>query len=154
MFYRIFISIVISLSIASCCGSKKTLSGAKIKKSNTQDFVINYYTSGGFTGKSDGVTVYSNGNVNYWSGINAANNIVKDSVKINNDEIDRISALVHDSSNYDFKYNEKGNLTTVLTISSGNNKNRITYSGTIVPKEFPANTKNLISELNKLLNKK
>lgn len=154
MKYRIIISIITSLLITSCCGSKNTASGIKVKKDQPANFVIDYYTSGGFTGRSEGLTIYSNGNVNFWSGVNVANSIIKDSAKINNDKINKFFTLLQDSTIFNFNYNEKGNLTTILNINSGKNKNRISYSGTVIPKEFPEKTKNLIVELNKLLNKK
>ena len=146
MNYKIFTVILISLYLFSCSCSSDI--------SQERNFIIDYYTIGGVTGKSDGITVNSDGKVNHWNGFTAANRTVTDSVKVNEDEINNFASLLEDSTLYTFKYREKGNLTTVITINTNKHMNSISYPGTVSPKEFPKQIKELITELNKLFNRK
>ena len=146
MNYKIFTAILISLYIFSCTCSSDI--------SQERNFKIDYYTIGGVTGRSDGITVFSDGRLNHWNGFTVANRTVTDSVKVSEDEINKFSKLLEDSTIFTYHYREKGNLTTVITINTNKHSNSISYADRVLPKEFPNQIKNLIIELNKLSNKK
>jgi len=146
MNYNIFTAILISLSIFSCTCSSDI--------SQERNFKIEYYTIGGVTGRSDGITIFSDGRLNHWNGFTIANRTVTDSIKVNEDEINKFSKLLEDTTIFTYHYREKGNLTKVITINTNNRANSISYPETVLPKEFPQQIKTLITELDKLSNKK
>ena len=129
------------------CGSSSDLT-------NVQNFKIDYYTTGGITGRSDGLTVDSEGQLKFWNGITYTKRIISDSLKINNDDIIILSKLLEDTTIYNFKHKETGNLTTVLKFTSDSGNNTISYSGTIAGSYLHHKIKELISKLNELKNKR
>jgi len=146
MNYKLIIIFFASLYLLSCSSSSDV--------SKDKVFQIDYYTSGGFAGKSNGFTIYSNGKVYYWNGITAVNRTLTDSTVLDKDAINKISELIQDSTIYSYNYQDKGNLTSILKINSENKTNSITFSGTVPPERFPEQIKSLILELNKVSNKK
>ena len=146
MNYKLIIIFFVSICLYSCSSSSDV--------SNNQNFKIDYYTMGGFAGRSSGFTINSNGKVHFWNGATAANRAIKDSTNLDKDAINKIAGLLQDSTIYSYNYLDKGNLTSVLKINSDNGINSISYSGTVPPKEFPKQIKSLINELNKVSNKK
>ncbi len=146
MNYKLITILLASLYLFSCSSSSDT--------SNNGNFKIDYYTSGGFAGRSSGFTIYSNGKVHFWNGATAVNRAITDSTNLNDVAVNKISELLQDSTIYSYNYQGKGNLTSILKINSGHNTNSITYSGTVPPEEFPEQIKSLIHELNKVSNKK
>ena len=129
------------------CGSTSDLN-------HVQNFKIDYYTTGGVTGRSDGLTVNSVGQLKIWNGITYTKRIISDSLLIKNDDIIRLSKLLEDSTIYNFKHKETGNLTTILNFTSDSGSNTISYSETITNTSFPHKIKELISKLNELKNKR
>ncbi len=149
---RKLIFILPLLFFISCSSSSKVNKDIN-QKINNENFSIDYYTIGGITGRSQGITLNSDGKLDYWSGATFSNRTITDSSKVNEEILNRFSQLLQDSTIFNFNYQEKGNLTTVLRISVENKNNNITYSGTIIPTNFPQQIKVLIKELNNLVNK-
>ena len=129
------------------CGSSSDLT-------HVQNFKIDYYTTGGVTGRSNGLTVDSEGQLKFWYGITYTKRNINDSLLINNNDIIKLSQLLEDSTIYNFKYKETGNITTVLKFTSDTGNNTISYSGTIAATSFPHKIKELIGKLNELKNKR
>lgn len=145
--WHIYPFIVITIFCFYYCGNSSDL--AQIK-----NYKIDYYTTGGVTGRSDGLTVTSEGELKFWNGITITNRIVTDSLKLNNNDIVKLSDLIADSTIYSFKYHKPGNLTTVLKVTSDIGSNTISFPGTITGGSFPHKIKELIIELNELKNKR
>lgn len=139
---------VISLTLHFySCGNSTDL--AKI-----QNYKIDYYTTGGVTGRSDGLTINSEGQLKFWNGITITNRTITDSLKIDNEDMAKLSNLLADSTIYSFNHHEPGNLTTVLKVTSDFGSNTISFPGTITGGSFPHKIKELIVELNELKKKK
>lgn len=146
MNYKLFTVLFASLYLFACSCSSEI--------SNKGNFKIDYYTNGGFAGRSNGFTIYSNGKVHFWNGATAANRAITDSISLDEDAIHKIYELLQDSTIYSYNYQDRGNLTSVLKINSNDNTNSISYSGAVPPEKFPKQLKSLIYELNKVTNKK
>ena len=142
MNYKLFTIFLASLCLFSCSSSSDVAQKNKFK--------IDYFTSGGVTGRSSGFTIYADGKVHFWNGATAANKSITDSTQVDDDIINKISDLLQDSTIFSYNYQDKGNLTSIIKINSNENMNDISYSGNIPPQEFPVELKNLISELNKV----
>jgi len=145
--FNLYLIIILILFHFYSCGSSSNLE-------QVQNYSIDYYTTGGVTGMSYGLTVDSEGQLKFWNGAILTNRIVTDSLKLENDDVSILSKLLEDPTIFNFKYKETGNLTTIIKITSDRGSNIISYSGTITGNSFPHKIKELVSELNKLKNKR
>jgi len=115
-----------------------------------EDFVVDLYSYGGFSGRADGVTVTADGWARFWTGRTAALRATRDSLKLDEDALARIAALADSDVASSFQLERTGDLTTVLTIQRTSGFHRLSFAGEQVPGRFPQPVQDLISAMRNL----
>jgi hypothetical protein len=137
-----FILVLISFSVLSCGNTKHVTA--------ERDLRIDFYTYGGFVGDAAGVTVTGDGWAKTWNGRTATLRHVRDSVRVDQQNLARIDSLAASEEFSALHTGQTGNLTTVLTVQRGAMFHQISFSGEQVPGQFPQSAKDLISALKSL----
>lgn len=128
--------------ILSCGGSEET--------TVRSDFRVEIYSLGGFSGSAEGVIVTGDGWARFWRGRTAALRSTVDSLRVDRKKLIRIQALADSDDGSSFRYDKRGNLTTVLTIQRKTGFYQFSFPGEKIPSSFPAPLQELIAELRKL----
>src|SRR5690606_352443 len=134
-FFTSFLTGLLMLGLYSC---SSTESSAK-----TETFRIDYYSTGGFTNVTQGITIYSSGFAENWeerypSGKNIINTFELDA-KI----LEKIDSILQNQEWFKYKNNFTGNLTSYLQIKKNNNTNKISFNSIDLPADMPQVLKEL-----------
>ena len=115
-------------------------------------FTIEYYSGGGFTGFGHGLTIHSNGSVRKWTRGAGSTPVYTDSLTLRSDDLDKLCALMMKNDTLGYTRSEKGNYTTVLTLTNNNKTNVISFPGSDTPGDVPPYLIELIAEIKKINN--
>jgi hypothetical protein len=115
-------------------------------------FTIEYYSGGGFTGVDHGLTIQSNGSVRKWTRHAGSTRVDTDSLTLRSDDLDTLCALMMKNDTLGYTRSEKGNYTTVLTLTNNNKTNVISFAGSDTPSDAPQYLIELIAEIKKINN--
>jgi hypothetical protein len=118
--------------------------------SDSEVLNIEYYSEGGFTGGGSGITIDSSGIVSFWTKNLVTERIINKTLKLKEENIEKICSLLKDPKIYSYKNNFLGNYTTYLDIELGEKNNRISFNKSDLPDDIPEVIKTLISELNSI----
>jgi hypothetical protein len=113
-----------------------------------EDFSIQFYSSGGLSGMTEGFTLAGTGMATFWRGKSVPISSVTDSVKIGKELFDRIAVLVKAEELYSYQSRTAGELSTTVSLRSGSRTAVITWSGRNAPDDAPQALKDLVSSLN------
>jgi hypothetical protein len=115
-------------------------------------FTIEYYSGGGFTGVEHGLTIQSNGNVRKWTRHAGSTLVYTDSLTLRSADLDKLSTLMTKNDTLGYTRSEKGNYTTVITLTSNNKSNVISFPGLDAPGDVPQYVIDLIAVIKKIIN--
>ncbi len=111
------------------------------------NYRIDYYSGGGFTGVESGITISCEGWAKFWKRNLNSLRQTTDSVTISSDKLKKISELMKNPEL--FLYNNKfaGNYTTHLVLMKDIQFNQITFNESDLPANMPDVIKDLINEI-------
>ncbi len=124
------------LSFLCCSGTEET--------AVRQDFQVELYSYGGFSGTAEGVTVTGDGWAKLWRGRTATIRNTVDSLIVTRLELERIKALADSCEASTIRYQSRGDLTTVLAIRHKGRFHTISFAGEQIPDESPRPIRELI----------
>jgi hypothetical protein len=117
---------------------------------NSEKLNIEYYSEGGFTGGSTGLTIDSTGTVFFWEkNLNTPRKITK-TFKVKDKILSSICTTIKNPSVFTYKNNSKGNYTTYLTIHLNSQISSISFNKSDLPVDMPDAIKGLLSDLNNI----
>jgi hypothetical protein len=119
---------------------------------SNHNFTIEYYSGGGFTGVVHGLTIQSNGSVRKWTRHASSSPVYGDSLTLRLADLDTLCALMMKNDTFGYALSEKGNYTTVLTLTSNNKTNVISFPGSDAPANTPQYITELVAEIKKIIN--
>ncbi len=131
-----------SMMFGDCSSSEKTAA--------QPEFVVEYYTAGGFAGTSEGFTLSSDGLVSFWRGRTPDIRAVTDSLRLESEALDTIAAALAHDDLYTVKSGEAENLNNVVSIHYGTKSTVIMFSPISPPAGATASFKQLLTELQKI----
>lgn len=109
---------------------------------------IQYYSQGGVTGGSSGLSIDSSGTASFWNqNLNSERKITK-TIKVDKDKLKGICKLLENSEVFTYKNDFVGNYTTYLIVRFGAKENKISFNKSELPTDMPEGLKHLISKLN------
>jgi hypothetical protein len=115
-------------------------------------FTIEYYSGGGFAGVEQGLTIHSDGSARKWTRTAGAAPVFTDSLTVRSDDLGRLCALMMKNDALGYTRSEKGNYTTVLTLTNNNKTNVISFPGPGTPGDIPQYLIELIAEIKNIIN--
>lgn len=116
----------------------------------TGNLNIEYYSSGGITGGSSGITIDSLGNATFWKQIPGSKREISKVVKIEDEQIEKICNTLNDSTIFAYQKDFTGNYTTYLNINLNDKENNISFNKSDLPEDMPQAYRLLIKELNNI----
>lgn len=138
--------IVLFLLISSCSFTNPC--------SKNDNFKIDYYSGGGFTGIETGMTINCDGWIRYWERKLNSLRITTDSLKLTTDQLRTLDEKMEDPELFTYSNTYVGNYTTYLTLFKDDKINNISFDASGMPLNIPSSIKNLITEINKIINKR
>ena len=114
---------------------------------DTDNYRIEYSSSGGFTGIESGITIRCNRTVIYWERKLNSSPKITDSTKLTSAQGKTFNELMKSKELYSYKNDYRGNYTTRLTIVHNEASNTFSFNPSDLPKEMPAAIKNIITEI-------
>lgn len=146
MNYLKFLGVICILFLCSCSSDK-----LQNKKETAElKYVITLGESGGFTGNNSGYIIDRAGNVGKYSGIIEPSKNAVPKGRLNNEQIIKLNELIPDLIK--INYSEKGNLTSYITLSKGEEKIRFSWPGTTPGNNVPEPVRKFYSELTTVIN--
>jgi hypothetical protein len=136
---------ILLLSFISCSSSIQSVTG--------DNFKIEYYSGGGFTGIQSGLTIFSDGTVKLWKQNLQSSRQITDSLKLSDEQFLELNETIIDSEFFSYHYKFSGNYATYLTVTKGIQSNQISFNGSDLPPDMPASIKDLISEIKTIYTK-
>ncbi len=133
---------LVSVLIWSCSSTQKSAS--------IQEFVVEYYTMGGFAGTSEGFTLTSDGLVRFWRGRTPELRSILDSLQLGTEALGRIAEALRQKDLYTIRPGVAENLTNVVSVRSGTGSNVIMFSPLSPPEGETPSLKLLLTELQKI----
>ncbi len=123
------------------------LTGCSSSKNCTpeENFQIDFYSSGGFTSITNGITIDCVGLVKSWQVNNGNEKIFRDSLKLEDSTFNAIHRLLNDNAWLTYKNDFRGNVTTYLHIKLKNQTNEISFNSFDLPLNMPASLTELIT---------
>lgn len=131
--------LLFGLCLAGCSSSQQEYPA--------QDFAIQFYSTGGVSGMTDGMTLAGTGWVKFWTGRTVQISTVTDSVKLEQQQFDRIALLTKSEELYSYRNQTAGELSTTISVRSGSRTSIVTYAGMSPPEGAPKALTDLITEL-------
>ncbi len=131
------------LTLSSGCSSSRTC---------TQDdeFTIDFYSGGGFTGVVTGSTITCNGTVKHWTGNPTASHLYTDSLDLGSADLKAIRKLMQSDELYSYTKKEVGDYTTYIVLAGKGKANSISYIGNDLPADAPKSLTELVGVLKKI----
>jgi hypothetical protein len=120
----------------------------KCRKNST--FTIEYYLGGGFTGFNQGLTIQSDGSVKKWTRSPGADPVYTDSLTLKSEDLDTLCALMTKNDTSVYMRSEKGNYTTVLSLTFNDKTSVISFEGSDTPGDAPQHLIELIAAIRKI----
>ncbi len=111
---------------------------------------IEYYSSGGITGGSQGLTIDSLGNATFWKQIPGSKRETSKVVKVEDEQLEKICNTLNDSTIFGYQKDFTGNYTTYLNINLNDKENNISFNKSDLPEDMPPAYRILIKELNNI----
>ncbi len=127
------------LPFASC-------SNADICSSNN-NFRIDFYSGGGFTGVESGITISCEGWAKFWKRKPNSIRETTDSLSVSKDSMKKISELMTNPELFTYSNKYSGNYTTHLVVMKDIQINSISFNQSDTSANLPESVKNLISEI-------
>ncbi len=115
-----------------------------------EDFRVELYSYGGFSGAAEGVTLSGDGWARFWTGRTATLRNTSDSLVVTLQELERIKALADSCEATTIRYQSRGDLTTVLAIQRKGRSFTISFPGGQIPDVLPRPIRELIIQLRNL----
>jgi hypothetical protein len=144
-FYLVAIVSTLFFSITSCSSSNTLPAG--------NEYRIDYYSGGGFTGIESGLTILSSGTVKFWKRNPNSERRITDSLQLTEIQLKRLDDLIINPELFTYTYKFSGNYTTHLVLSKDIQSNQISFNSSDLPEEMPGSVKDLISEIKTIFNK-
>jgi hypothetical protein len=145
--YFSVVTILILTLISSCSSSNSSWTSSDYYR-------IEYYVGGGFTGLTKGITITSGGGANFWQSIGTDSLVQQDSLELTEEQLESFGKTLQDSSIFSYKFNNPGNITTVLNIKFNKHSNKIAFEGTKPPATMPEKLNELINKIKNLYNRR
>ena len=136
---------ILLLSYISC--------SSNIQYITDDNFRVEYFLGGGFTGIQSGLTIFSDGTVKLWRKILKSSRQITDSLKLSDEQFLQLNETINDSEFFSYHNKFSGNYTTYLTVTKGIQVNQISFNGSDLPADMPASIKDLISEIKTIYTK-
>ena len=118
---------------------------------NDYHFTIEYFSGGGFAGLEHGLTIQSDGSVQKWTRHAGSSPVYTDSFTLPSDDLDTLCSLMMKNDTLGYTRSEKVNYTTVITLTSSNKSNAISFPGADAPGDAPRYIIELIAEIKKII---
>lgn len=124
---------------ASCSSARECTS--------EDNYRIEYFTGGGFTGVERGMTIECSGTVHMWERkVNEAR-VVTDSLTLNTSSLKIFDTAMNDTTVFSYARKDASNHTATLTLSKRNRNNSISYNSTAAPADLPASVRAILAEI-------
>ncbi len=115
--------------------------------STNNNFRIDFYSGGGFTGMESGITISCEGWAKFWKRKPNSIKETTDSVSVSNDSMKKISELMKNPELFTYNNKYTGNYTIHLVLMKDIQINSISFNQSEPPENFPESMKELISEI-------
>lgn len=142
--------LAVLLSIAAICSMAISSCSSTPKTESPQEFMVEYYTVGGFAGTSDGYTLTSDGLVRFWEGPSLDTRKVIDSLHLSEDQLRPIAEMIGRDDLYAVKQGEAQNMTTVISVHCGARSMTTMFSPPMLPEGATDSFRSLLTELQKI----
>ncbi len=153
-----FIIILLSAVLVLNCKNHKSVSkneGTVGTAQVPEDLKIVLGSGGGFTGRWQGYTIYADGTLESWEGRWAEQNPVILEKKLSKNEVYEIWAEIEALEFFDNKTKETGNKTSIFEVSTGSQKNRVTWVSGVEGRTEPKNKiESFYWNINKMINRR
>jgi hypothetical protein len=118
----------------------------------TNYYHIDYSSGGGFTGIVSGMTIRSDGSVQYWEKKINSSPTITDSTVLTSTQRKSLNKLMQNKEIFSYKNDYKGNYSAFVTFSNDSNSNKFSFNPSNIPKEMPDVIKNIITEIKNISN--
>lgn len=135
--------ILISFRFFISCASSSTFF-------QNNNYKIEYFSGGGFTGIESGVTINSDGIVKFWDRKPNSIPIIKDSLKLDDEQIKVFDQIMKNPKLFSYKNNYIGNYTTHLILTVKKNSNDVSFNPSDPPTNMPTIFSDLIAAIKKI----
>ncbi len=129
----IILIIIVLFLLSTSCSLTNTCS-------KNDNYKIDYYSGGGFTGIESGVTINCNGEVRFWERKPNTNSTTIDSLRLNDKQIIEFNKMLENPELFVYKNIFRGNYTTHLILMSDEKSNNVSFNisdpTTNMPKAF------------------
>jgi len=128
--HREFLLLLFSALLLSSCSSARECS-------TEEQYTIEYFTGGGFTGMDRGVTIQCSGRVVLWDRQPNATKVVTDSLLLSSSRRETFDALMNDPSVFAYAKNAPANFSATLELTKAGKHTVITYNPSEPPADLP-----------------
>ena len=140
-----FVLLLLLFNFLSCSTSSTCLKDKYYK--------IDFYSTGGFTNVSSGVTIKCNGFLQHWKQMQNSPRVVVDSLALNDKQRIIFDSLITHPELFNYNHEYKGNSVTHLVITGGDKSNNISFDQSNIPQDMPKVMQQLINEI-QIINRK
>ncbi len=137
---RLCLLLLFSALLLSSCSSAKECS-------TEEDYTIEYFTGGGFTGMDRGMTIECSGRVVMWDRMPNAGKEITDSLLLKSAVRKRFDALMNDPLVFGYSKIAPGNHSTTLILTKPGKHTVITYDSSEPPADLPSPVRAILSEI-------
>jgi len=135
-----FIAFLVPILIFASCSSSNNCS-------SNENFRIDFYSGGGFTGIETGITISCEGWAKLWKKFPNSTREVTKTIKLTTNQLKSFNKFINDTSVFSYHSKYAGNYTTYLLLIKGVQINRISFNQNDLPVDFPQGISGLISEI-------
>ena len=129
--------------VAASCSSARECS-------QEDNYRIDYFTGGGFTGFEKGMTIDCSGRVKLWEKKLNSPREITDSLLLKSSDRKKIDEIMNDTSLFEYSAKEVSNHTATLIISKREKTMTIAWRSSDAPPDLPASIRSLLTEINKI----
>jgi len=138
--HREFLLLLFSALLFSSCSSARECT-------TQEQYTIEYFTGGGFTGMDRGMTIQCNGRVVMWDRKPNAAKVVTDSLLLSSSRRETFDALMNDPSVFAYAKSAPANFSATLTLTRDGRHTVITYNPSEPPADLPQPVRAILSAI-------
>jgi hypothetical protein len=128
--------------VASCSSARDC--------SQENNYRIDYFTGGGFTGFEKGMTIECSGWVKLWEKKLNSPREITDSLLLKSSDRKKFDEIMNDTALFEYSAKEVSNHTATLIISKREKTTTIAYRSSDAPPDLPAVIRDLLTEITKI----
>jgi len=136
---------ILALSLAGCCTSSGSLNKSRL------NYNINFGSSGGFTGNSDGYLIDTSGAITQWTGKTFESSKLKVIGNLSSEGITELNELITSQNIIHTEYRKPGNMTQFIILTNNSTEHHLSWEGLSLTSDLPQNIQIFYKKLNELV---